>query len=625
MLSTIEIGGNFEVRSRSRMNLIGSLFVPALIAFLFLWGWSTMGEVMAYTLATFVGIFAIVALSLNFEAGVSGLVNFGKVAFFAVGAYVTALLASMGHPVWIAVPVAMFASAIAGYCISLPALRLRGDFLAIVTLAVAEIFNQFLRSEVWLAWPSPDPNDPLTWRQGGYRGLLIDNPVEALVSNPLISQLFSETLIMVAIITIPITFYAAAATIYFALHRQQNIRTAYRMIISFGGGLLASMCLIVTEVLFLSPIGLSILNQRIYFPGIAGNAPLGVIMLCIGLAAIVAAISFQFFANLLMNWKLIRRNFSDRTYITYLLAIIGTIVAFIVSFLLFGSISAQAAGFLITEPEFTVPFWTMVFSLILLIASYIFFELLYNSPFGRILKALRDDETATLALGKNTFQLKAKAFMIGSALAGLGGAIYAYSFTFISPDSFMITVTFDIWVMMIIGGMANNRGIILGAMIIQGIEYMSRFLKDEIEAAASDFGSFLTSTIPGFIVMFMISVLIVTAILWIVFRRYWDEFRHDLRRYVHGKANLLTIGLIIIAAIPFAAFGFPLMQAVILSILSIEPAYARQMLVGVLLILFIMFRPRGVIPERPVETPALGVSIEPLVSSSKTGVEAYAK
>jgi branched-chain amino acid transport system permease protein len=96
-------------------------------------------------------------------------------------------------------------------------------------------------------------------------------------------------------------------------------------------------------------------------------------------------------------------------------------------------------------------------------------ERLVRSPWGRVLRAIREDETAAVSLGKNANFFRLQAFVLGSAIMGLGGAIQAHFIGFIAPDNYLPTLTFQIWAMLIIGGSGNNRGAILGAVAVWGL------------------------------------------------------------------------------------------------------------------------------------------------------------
>lgn len=100
-----------------------------------------------------------------------------------------------------------------------------------------------------------------------------------------------------------------------------------------------------------------------------------------------------------------------------------------------------------------------------------------RSPWGRVLRAVRDNEPAAAAAGKNVALFRLQAFVVGAAIMGLGGALYAHYFGFLSPEAFLpIYGTFIIWVMLIAGGSGNNWGALLGAVIIWGIWSGSEFV-----------------------------------------------------------------------------------------------------------------------------------------------------
>lgn len=247
----------------------------------------------------YIGIYGILAISLNLEAGYTRLMNFGKVAFFAIGAYASALLSIAGAPFLTGLTAGIILCALFGYLVALPALRLRADYLAIVTLSFGEILRLFFLNEQWLT------NGPM-----GIRG-------------------------------IPQPLYSV---------------------------------------------------------------------------------------------------FHDNYLVFY------TVLVFI-----------------------------------FLVICYIFSEKIMNSPFGITLKAIRDDEDAVSAFGKDTFRFKVKVFIIGSAMAGISGSLFAHYMAFISPDMFFPSLTFSIWTMMVIGGSANNLGVIAGAFLIQFLERGTRFIKDFVD------------------------------------------------------------------------------------------------------------------------------------------------
>lgn len=247
----------------------------------------------------FIGIYSIVSVSLNLEYGFTGLANFGKVAFFMVGAYSSAILANFGYPYIVCILVAAAMAGLAGFFVSIPALRLRADYLAIVTLAFGEILRFIFKNEDWIA--------------GGVQG-----------------------------ITVPPAFQLAGIPIRFS------------MLIQIG-------------IVYLS------------------------LALC-----------------------------------------------------------------------------------------YLLVQLIVNSPYGRTLKAIREDELAVQALGKNTFNYKTQVFSLSSAMTGLAGSLFAQYVRFIDPYTFEPFLTFSVWMMVILGGPANNLGAILGAGVVTSLERGARIVKDYI-------------------------------------------------------------------------------------------------------------------------------------------------
>lgn len=101
---------------------------------------------------------------------------------------------------------------------------------------------------------------------------------------------------------------------------------------------------------------------------------------------------------------------------------------------------------------------------------------LVRSPFGRALRATREDETATQALGKDIVSLKIWAFVIGGGIAAIGGSLFAHYMTFISPGSFTLHETVFILAIVIVGGMSNLWGTILGAIILIALPEGLRFI-----------------------------------------------------------------------------------------------------------------------------------------------------
>ena len=247
-------------------------------------------------------IYALLAIGLNLQYGETGLINFGHVAFFAIGAYASALLSLKGVPLWLSFPSAAALAALAAIPLGMAALRLREDYLAIVTLGFSETTRLIIQQEEWLT--------------RGVQGL------------PGIPALF-----------------ASAGT---------GARNLMQM------------------------------------------------------AALVVAV---------------------------LLALLAI-------------------------------------------------RLLQKSAFGRLLRAIRDNEAAVAALGKDPAGYKIRVFMLGAALAGIAGAFYAHFVTFITPEQFVPLVTFYVWMSIILGGVGSLRGALVGTLVLVVFLEGSRFLRDLVPGIA---------------------------------------------------------------------------------------------------------------------------------------------
>ncbi|MFC4543641.1 branched-chain amino acid ABC transporter permease [Halosolutus amylolyticus] len=127
-----------------------------------------------------------------------------------------------------------------------------------------------------------------------------------------------------------------------------------------------------------------------------------------------------------------------------------------------------------------------VYTLVLIafvVAFYLLLTRIAYSPFGRVLKAIREDELAARSLGKNTNRTKIKVFMLGCGLMGLAGILWQGSRTLVSPNNFMPIVTFYIFVALIVGGSGSNTGSVIGGFVFAAFLYEGpRFLRTIVRA-----------------------------------------------------------------------------------------------------------------------------------------------
>jgi branched-chain amino acid transport system permease protein len=118
----------------------------------------------------------------------------------------------------------------------------------------------------------------------------------------------------------------------------------------------------------------------------------------------------------------------------------------------------------LTEP-FRSPQLLLGFLCVLALAVYLVLEALYRSPFGRTLRMIREDQVSAAAFGRNVYVAKLKAYVIGGACAGFGGALLAQWLSAFNPYAWSTTETFLLYTAIFIGGQGNLRGILIGTLV----------------------------------------------------------------------------------------------------------------------------------------------------------------
>ena len=108
--------------------------------------------------------------------------------------------------------------------------------------------------------------------------------------------------------------------------------------------------------------------------------------------------------------------------------------------------------------------------------TYLVIHRVVSSPFGRILRGVREDEIAALAMGKNVSKYKVIVFVVGAFFAGIAGSLYAHYITFIDPSSFTVIESITILLMVVFGGMGSLSGSFVGAAILVIFPELLRFL-----------------------------------------------------------------------------------------------------------------------------------------------------
>ncbi len=128
----------------------------------------------------------------------------------------------------------------------------------------------------------------------------------------------------------------------------------------------------------------------------------------------------------------------------------------------------------LSPQQFNLAFLGIVVAV--LIAAVALLQRLASAPFGRVLRAIRDDEDVAAVAGKHVLMFKVKAFAVGAAVLGVAGALYAHETSFVAPDIFAPLLTLNIILALVAGGVGNNAGAVLGAVLIVALLEGTRFV-----------------------------------------------------------------------------------------------------------------------------------------------------
>ena len=353
-------------------------------------------------LAISTATFALFVLGLNLQWGFTGLINFGHIAFMTLGAYTMVLLSLKGVSLLLSAIIGAIVAASLGLVIGFATLRLREDYLSIVTIGTGELIRLIVNNQ-----ELPVGN---TWISGSFG---VQSYVIPLSSTP--NLFFRIIMIVVLNILTGITLFSLWRWVQTAqISASNNIVRNSSLKQEFISRLIVG-------------IALGLLAGAIYISGVIG----------------------------LYNYN-------------------------------------PKAGLML---------------LVLLILAFVFWrlEILVRSPWGRVLKSIREDEEIPKALGKNVFSYKLQSLMLGGAIAGIAGAFFAWQLAAIYPDNFQPQLTFDAWIMVILGGSGNNLGTILGAVMFFAYDALTReFLPKIVPLDVERIGAFRIMFIGLLLMVLMI-------------------------------------------------------------------------------------------------------------------------
>ncbi|WP_136658777.1 branched-chain amino acid ABC transporter permease [Nitratireductor sp. XY-223] len=150
-----------------------------------------------------------------------------------------------------------------------------------------------------------------------------------------------------------------------------------------------------------------------------------------------------------------------------------------------------------------IVFLAYVWLIVLIV--YLVATRLYNSPWGRSLRAIRDNEASAAAAGKNVEKFRMQTFVIGCAFMGVAGGLSAHYFRFLSPSATdPLLVTFLVWVMLMAGGSGNNRGAIVGALGIWALWSVTEIFTNRLPPEWATRSSFIRMLLVGLLLQFVL-------------------------------------------------------------------------------------------------------------------------
>ena len=149
-------------------------------------------------------------------------------------------------------------------------------------------------------------------------------------------------------------------------------------------------------------------------------------------------------------------------------------------------ISGVAQPFYFLDDPRTSALLFMLLALAVALLVYLYSQRLTHSPYGRMLKGMRENEAVTRGLGKGISLARAQIMAVGSAIAAIGGVLFALNTGFVNTNDFVVNLTLDVWVMVVLGGIGNNRGALLGAALVAIMDRLTQIGAIALNMGGSD-------------------------------------------------------------------------------------------------------------------------------------------
>ncbi len=147
----------------------------------------------------------------------------------------------------------------------------------------------------------------------------------------------------------------------------------------------------------------------------------------------------------------------------------------------------------------------VVFVWLVVAITFLVARRLQQSPWGRVMRAIRDNEEAAASIGKDVQRFRTQTFVVGAIFMGVAGALSAHYFKFFSPDATEpLLITFLAWVMLIAGGSGNNIGAIAGALVIWAIWSMTEIVTQQLPPDWATRSSYIRMLLVGLLLQFVL-------------------------------------------------------------------------------------------------------------------------
>jgi branched-chain amino acid transport system permease protein len=128
----------------------------------------------------------------------------------------------------------------------------------------------------------------------------------------------------------------------------------------------------------------------------------------------------------------------------------------------------------------------MILVLVFALVAYLYVERLVRSPYGRLLKSVRENEQVARSLGKDVTRIRAQVMFVGSAIAAVAGVLFALNEGFVSTNDYVVGLTLEMWVMVVLGGLGNSKGALLGALLITILNRVTAIVAIQLNALGTE-------------------------------------------------------------------------------------------------------------------------------------------